>query len=114
VRGQPAWAVIGMHLEELLGFALTLKPGELAPVFCDPAGRTLAFRAPSGEAAVLLCTARPPRLEDCYGVRRKGDAFENAEGERLSSAELPRFLADYALGARDGGAEWGWEFDVGQ
>ena len=42
----------------------------------------------------------------------RGDGFTNDEGEDIPKGQLAAYLAQYIAGAKDGGAEWGWEFKV--
>ena len=53
-----------------------------------------------------------PDLEGSYGVRPRGDGFTNDDGEEISKEQLPASWVQYITGAKDGGAEWGWEFKL--
>ena len=48
-----------------------------------------------------------------YGVHPQGSGFVNDDGEEIAKDQLPAYLVQYIKGAKDGGAEWGWEFKLG-
>jgi len=105
-----AWGIIGANLDKLVGVMLTVQKGAWIDVFCDPAGTNLSFSQPSGAANVRLCAVTAPDLENNYGVHSRGDGFANDDGEEISKGRLGAYLVQYIVGAKDGGAEWGWEF----
>jgi hypothetical protein len=109
-----AWKIIGANVDELVAVMLTVQEGGSIEVFCDPTGATLSFSKPSGTANIRLCAVTAPDLKDHYGVYPRGDGFANDDGELIPKERLAAYLAQYIVGAKDGGAEWGWEFKVSE
>lgn len=107
-----AWQVIGANLDKLVNLMLTVPKGTSVDVFCDPTGKILSFPSPSGVANLKLCAVNPPDLDGSYGVHPQGSDFTNDDGEEIPKDQLPAYLVKYIEGARDGGAEWGWEFKL--
>ena len=112
MNSDQAWRIINANLDKLVRAMLTVKKGDSIQVFCDPTGTELSFPKPSGGANIELCAVTAPELEDHYGVRPRGDGFTNDDGEEIAKEQLAGYLVQYIVGARDGGAEWGWEFRV--
>jgi hypothetical protein len=117
MKSQEAWKTIQSNLPKLVDFALTIPKGTWVDVFCDPAGKTLSFSQPSGAASVKLCGVSAPDLAGHYDLHQQGDSFIYEDGsgdqEKIPSDKLSAYLAQRILDmARDGGAEWGWEFKV--
>ena|ERR1022692_299491 len=109
-----AWKIIGDNLNELVVVMLTVQEGASIDVFCDPTGTTLSFSKPSSTANIRLCAVAPPNLNDHYDVYPRGDGFANGDGEVIPKEQLASYLAQNIVGAKDGGAEWGWEFKVSE
>ncbi|MDA4123277.1 MAG: hypothetical protein OK456_08880 [Thaumarchaeota archaeon] len=109
---QRSWAIIGANLGKLVELMLTVPKGTSVDVFCDPTGKILSFSGPSGPANLKLCAVSPPDLDGSYGVHPQGSGFVNDDGEEIPKDQLPAYLVKYIEGARDGGAEWGWEFKL--
>lgn len=107
-----AWQIIDGNLDKLVNLMLTVPKGTSVDVFCDPTGKVLAFSSPSGPANLKLCAVSPPDLIGSYGVHPQGSGFVNDDGEEISKDQLPAYLIQYIKGAKDGGAEWGWEFKL--
>jgi hypothetical protein len=107
-----AWQIIGANLDKLVNLMLTVPKGALVDVFCDSTGKVLSFSSPSGAANLKLCSVSPPDLVGSYGVHPQGSGFVNDDGEVIPKDQLPAYLVNYIEGARDGGAEWGWEFKL--
>lgn len=110
---QTAWKIIGANLDKLVPLMLTVQKGSSVDVFCDLTGANLAFSSPSGLAIIKLCSVSAPDLEGSYGVHPRGNSFVNDDGEEIPREKLAAYLVDYIVGAKDGGAEWGWEFKTG-
>ena len=108
----PAWQIIDANLDKLVNLMLTVPKGTSVDVFCDTTGKVLSFSNPTGPANLRLCTVGPPDLEGSYGVRPRGGGFVNDDGEEITKDQLPAYLVQYIKGAKDGGAEWGWEFKL--
>jgi hypothetical protein len=53
-----------------------------------------------------------PDLENHYDVHPSGNGFVNGDGEEIPRGQLAAYLVQNITGAKDGGAEWGWEFKV--
>lgn len=109
---QKAWRIIGTHLDELVAVMLTVQKGAWIDVFCDPTGANLSFSKPSGVASVKLCAVTAPDLEGSYDLHQQGSGFVNGDGEEIPKEKLAGYLVQNIIGAKDGGAEWGWEFKV--
>src|SRR5208283_1910711 len=109
---QKAWQIIGTNLYKLVGVMLTVRKGTSIDVFTDTTGANLAVSHPSGTATIKLCSVTAPDLEGSYGVHPSGTAFVNDDGEEIPRDQLAAYLVQYILGAKDGGAEWGWEFKL--
>jgi hypothetical protein len=109
---QRSWAIIGANLDKLVAVMLTVQKGASVDVFCDPTGANLSVGRPSGAANIKLCAVNAPDLEGGYGVKPRGYGFTNDDGEEISKEQLPAYLVRYITGAKDGGAEWGWEFKL--
>jgi hypothetical protein len=109
-----AWEIIGANLDELVGAMLTVQKGAWIDVFCDPTGTNLSFSKPSGDANVPLCKVTAPDLENDYGVYPHLNGFIDADGEEIPKDLLAAYLVQYIVMAKDGGAEWGWEFKVSE
>jgi hypothetical protein len=109
---QRSWAIIGVNLGKLVEVMLTVQKGASVDVFCDSTGANLSIAETSGTATIKLCSVTAPELEDHYGVKPRGDGFTNDDGEAIPREQLPAYLVQYITGAKDGGAEWGWEFKV--
>jgi hypothetical protein len=107
-----AWQIIGANIDELVGVMSTVRKGEQVDVFCDTTGTSLSFSNPSGPSNIKLCTVAPPDLEEHYDLHPSGSGFVNGDGEQVAKEQLAAYLVQYILGARDGGAEWGWEFKL--
>ena len=107
-----AWGIIGANLDKLVSMMLAVQKGAWIDVFCDPTGAALSFSKPSDVANIKLCAVTAPNLEDNYGVHPRGDGFANDDGEEIPKGQLAAYLVQYIVGAKDGGAEWGWEFKV--
>jgi hypothetical protein len=107
-----AWQILGANIDKLVGVMLTIQQGACVDVFCDPTGTKLSFSNPSGPSNIKLCVVTPPDLENHYDVHRSGSGFLNGDGEQIPKEQLAAYLAQYILGAKDGGAEWGWEFKL--
>ena len=97
-----------------MGLILTVQKGAWIDVFCDPTGANLSFSKPSGVANIKLCAVTAPDLEGSYGVHQRGNGFVNDDGEEIPKERLASYLVQYIVGAKDGGAEWGWEFKVSE
>ena len=91
---------------------LTVQKGASIDAFCDPTGANLSFSKPLGSSNVKLCAVTAPDLEGNYGVYPHGPGFVTGDGEEIPKDRLAAFLVQYIVGAKDGGAEWGWEFKV--
>lgn len=113
MNSDQAWRIIGANLDKLVRVMLTVRKGDSIDVFCDPTGTDLSYSKPSGAANIELCAVTAPDLEGSYGVYPRGDGFTNDDGEEIAKEQLPDYLVQYIVGAKDGGAEWGWEFKVG-
>ncbi len=113
MESQKAWQIIGANLGKLVAVMLTVQKGGSIDVFSDPTGTNLAVSHPSGTASLKLCSVTAPDLEGSYGVHPRGTAFVNDDGEEIPSDQLAAYLVQYITGAKDGGAEWGWEFKLG-
>jgi len=107
-----AWQIIGANLNKLVDLMSTVQKGAGVDVFCDPTGTNLSFSNPSDASNVKLCTVTAPDLEDNYGVYPHGAGFVNGDGEEIPRERLADYLLEYIVGAKDGGAEWGWEFKI--
>ncbi len=107
-----AWEIIGANLVKLVGVMSNLQKGSLVDVFCNPTGTNLSFSNPSGASNAKLCSVTAPDLENNYGVYPHGAGFVNDDGEEIPRDRLAAYLVEYIRGAKDGGAEWGWEFKV--
>ncbi|MGD0636749.1 MAG: hypothetical protein ABSA72_01745 [Nitrososphaerales archaeon] len=105
-----AWQIIETNLDKLVAVMLTVQKGASIDVFTDPTGANLAVSQPSGTANIKLCSVTAPDLEGSYGVHPSGTGFVNDDGEEIPRDQLAAYLVQYILGAKDGGAEWGWEF----
>jgi len=112
MNSELAWKIIGANLDRLAALMLTVQKGAWIDVFCDPTGTNLSVSKPSGVANIKLCAVTAPDLGDHYGVHPQGDGFANDDGEEIPKEGLAAYLAQYIVGAKDGGAEWGWEFKV--
>ena len=112
MNSEQAWKVIGESLDELVAAMLVVPVGEEMEVFCDPTGTKLSFSEPTSVSHIRLCTVSAPDLKGNYGVSPRGDGFTNDDGEDIPKGQLAAYLAQYIAGAKDGGAEWGWEFKV--
>jgi len=112
MNSNQAWGIIGNNIDKLVEVMLTVKKGSWVDVYCDPAGTNLSFSQPSGAANVKLCSMTAPDLADSYGVHSRGDGYANDDGEEIPREGLAAYLVQYINGAKDGGAEWGWEFKV--
>jgi hypothetical protein len=113
MESQTAWRIIGANLEKLVPGMLTVPKGSSIDAFTDPSGSELVFSRPSGSANIKLCSVTAPDLESHYGIRPQGNAFVDGDGEVIPREQLAAYLVQYIKGARDGGAEWGWEFNTG-
>jgi hypothetical protein len=111
---EQAWKVIGESLDELVAVMLVVPEGDQIEVFCDPTGTKLSFSEPSSAAHIRLCTVIAPDLKGHYGISPRADGFVNDEGEEIPKGQLAAYLAQYIASAKDGGAEWGWEFKVSE
>jgi len=109
---EQAWDVIGANLDKLVDEMTNLQKGAWVDVFCDPAGTELSFSKPSSAANVKLCALTAPDLEKHYDVYPHGPGFVNGDGEEIPKERLAAYLVQYIAGAKEGGAEWGWEFKV--
>jgi len=107
-----AWQIIGANIDKLVGVMLTIQQGASVDVFCDPTGTKLSFSNTSGPSNIKLCVVTPPDLENHYDVHSSGSGFVNGDGEQIPKEQLAAYLVQYILGAKDGGAEWGWEFKL--
>jgi len=107
-----AWQIVDANLDKLVSLMLTVPKGTSVDVFCDPTGNVLSFSNPTGAANLKLCAVSSPDLEGSYGVHPRGSGFVNDDGEEIAKDQLPAYLVQYIKGARDGGAEWGWEFKL--
>jgi hypothetical protein len=113
MESQKAWQIIGTNLDKLVAVMLTVQKGGSIDVFSDPTGANLAVSHPSGTANIKLCSVTAPDLDGSYGVHSRGTAFVNDDGEEIPRDQLAAYLVQYIIGAKDGGAEWGWEFKLG-
>jgi hypothetical protein len=109
---EQAWKVIGESIDELVAVMLVVPEGDQIEVFCDQTGTKLSFSEPSSTAHIRLCVVTAPDLKGNYGISPRGDGFANDEGEEIPKGQLAAYLAQYIAAAKDGGAEWGWEFKV--
>ena len=112
MESQRAWKIMGDNLDKLVPVMLSVQKGSSVSVFCDQKGENLAIANPSGVASIKLCSVTGPDLEGSYGLRSSGSGFVNDDGEEISREQLASYLVQYIIGARDGGAEWGWEFKL--
>jgi hypothetical protein len=113
MNSERAWQIIGANLDKLVGVMVTLQKGAMVEVFCDSTGANLSFSNPSGASNILLCKMTAPDLENDYGVYPHLNGFIDADGEEIPKDLLAAYLVQYIVMAKDGGAEWGWEFEVG-
>jgi hypothetical protein len=115
MKNEEAWKIIQSNLPKLAGFMITLEKGTWVDVYCDPMGKDISFSKPSGAASVKLCGVTAPDLGH-YGLQRQDDFIVSDDGcddPKVPSGQFAAFLAQRILDmARDGGAEWGWEFKV--
>jgi hypothetical protein len=112
MKEQQGWKIVESHLAELVELMIAVPKGAAVDVFCDPAGKKLSVAKPSGDASVKLCAVSAPDLENSYGLRPGAAGFVNDDGEEIPKERLAAYLARYIAGAKDGGAEWGWEFKL--
>jgi hypothetical protein len=112
MNSERAWEIIGANLDEFVRTMLTVQKGAWIDAFCDPSGTKLSFSKPSAVANVPLCKVTAPDLENDYGVYPHLSGFVNDDGEEIPKDGLAAYLVQYIVGAKDGGAEWGWEFKV--
>lgn len=112
MKSDQGWRIVAANLAALVELMIAVPKGKSVDVFCDPAGKKLSVSKPSSDANVKLCAVSCPDYEGSYGLRPKGGGFVNDDGEEISRDRLASYLVEYIDGAKDGGAEWGWEFKL--
>ena len=106
------WHVLCAHISDLTEKMLSLEAGQTADVYYDPVARRVWAGEPGGENAVKIAVMSGPNLAPHYDIRKEGDYYVDGDGQKFSRAEFPGVLARMIKDIRDGGAEWGWEFNL--
>jgi hypothetical protein len=109
---EDAWRIIELNLLKLVDVMVALKKGTSIDVFCNQDGSQLSFSNPSAQANLKLCRMNAPDLEGTYDIHQEGSFFVNGGGERIPRDKFPGYLTQCIRDMKDGGAEWGWEFNT--